>query len=130
MNVRGCRRRCHRLSSRPMQSGVVGGKRRKEGKSGWRTGRDARASRKVRSMSDTGKGELVGAAGADFCGDPEGLLYTGSNRGSVEIVAHEVQARVSGAVFVDRSETGGVAEVVLRKSARPKTAISTFRAVT
>src|SRR6516162_8286076 len=119
MNVRGCRSRCHRLSSRPVRSDGVGGKRRKEGKSGWCTGRDARASRKVRSMNGTGHGELVGEADADFVGDPEGLLDTGADRGSVQIVSREVQARVSGAVFIDRSETGSVAEVVLRKSARP-----------
>ena len=76
----------------------------------------------------TGQGELVGEADADFVGNPEGLLDTGANRGSVEIVAHEVQARISGAVFVDRSETGGVAEVVLRKSARPDADIREYRA--
>ena len=70
-------------------------------------------------MNGTGHGELVGEADADFVGDPEGLLDTGADRGSVQIVSREVQARVSGAVFIDRSETGSVAEVVLRKSARP-----------
>ena len=79
-------------------------------------------------MNGTGHGELVGEADADFVGDPEGLLDTGANRGSVEIVSREVQARVSGAVFIDRSETGSVAEVVLRKSARPDADIREYRA--
>src|SRR6516164_2721061 len=132
MSIQGRRSLYRRCSGEAQPSDGVGEKRRKEGKSGWRTGRGEKTSRKPdrkTAAGRTGAFELVGEADADFVRDFESLLDTSPDRGSVEIVPRQIQAGKGGATVVDRGQPGGVAQIVLRKGAWPDADVREYGAL-
>ena len=71
--------------------------------------------------------ELISEAYTNFVRDFESLFDAGPDRGSIEIISHEIQAGKGRAVVVDHREAGRVAQVVLRKGARPDADVRKYR---